>query len=324
MSKAPQTLQEAVIHFSDPENCREFMAGLRWPDGKPKCPACGSENVSYLPNAKLYKCFAKPAHEKAKFSLKVATIFEASPIGLEKWLPVMWMLVNCKNGISSWEIHRAIGVTQKTAWFMLQRGRLAMQNDLTGGKLGGEVEVDESFIGGKARNMHKAKRAQKITGTGGKDKTIVMGMMERGGEVRAMVVDNRKKRTVQKRVKDHVEAGSAIFSDELKSYEGLETEYQHAVINHAVEYVNGNVHTNSMENFWSLLKRGLHGTYVSVEPFHLFRYVDEQAFRFNNRRDKNDSDRFVEVMKQAVGKRLTYAELTGKTEAASAEEMEPF
>jgi transposase-like protein len=313
MSKAPKTLQEAVIHFADAENCREFMAKLRWPDGKPKCPACGSEDVSYLPNAKVYKCFAKPAHEKAKFSLKVATIFEASPIGLDKWLPVMWMLVNCKNGVSSWEIHRAVGVTQKTAWFMLQRGRLAMQDDRTGGKLNGEIEIDETFVGGKARNMHKGKRARVITGTGGKDKTVVMGMLERGGNVRAMVVDTRRKKELQSNIHVHVEAGAAIFTDELKSYDGLEDSFKHQVINHAVEYANGNVHTNGMENFWSLVKRQLHGTYISVEPFHLFRYIDEQAYRFNGRK-LTDSDRFIEVMKQAVGKRLTYAELTGKTE----------
>jgi transposase-like protein len=218
----------------------------------------------------VFKCYQK--HPCQKFSLKVGTIFEDSPIGLDKWLPVMWMLVNCKNGVSSWEIHRAIGVTQKTAWFMLQRGRLATQDKMTGGKLGGEVEVDETFIGGKARNMHKSKRDQVITGTGGKDKAVVMGMMERGGNVRAFVVDSRRKKELQKQVREHVEAGAAIFTDELKSYNGLETDYQHAVINHAVEYVNGNVHTNAMENFWSLLKHGLHGTYISVEPYHLFRY----------------------------------------------------
>jgi transposase-like protein len=204
-----------------------------------------------------------------------------------------------------------MGVTQKTAWFMLHRCRLAMQ-DLTGGKLGGEVEVDETFIGGKARNMHKDKRAAKITGTGGKDKEIALGMVERGGNVRVFHVDNRRKKALQTRIREHVEAGSAIFSDELKSYDGLENEYQHAVIDHAVEYVNGNVHTNTMENFWSLLKRGLHGTYVSVEPFHLFRYLDEQAFRYNNRKDMNDGERFTAAMKQIVGRRVTYKQLTGK------------
>ena len=306
----PKTLQQAIVYFADPEHCREFMTDLRWPDGKVLCPQCGSDNVKYLPNAPVFKCFAKPAHARQKFSLKVGTIFEDSPIGLEKWLPAMWFVVNCKNGISSWEVHRALGVTQKTAWFMLHRIRLAMQE--SGGLLCGEVEVDETFIGGKARNMHAKKRAEKITGTGGKDKAIAFGMVERGGRVRATAVDTRKKKDLQKHIRESVEAGAAIFSDELLSYEGLDDDYKHAVINHAVEYVNGNTHTNTIENFWSLLKRGLHGTYVSVEPFHLFRYIDEQAFRYNYRKELDDSDRFVMAMHNIVGKRLTYKELTGK------------
>jgi transposase-like protein len=240
---------------------------------------------------------------------------EDSPIGLDKWLPAMWMLQNAKNGISSCEIARALGITQKTAWFLLHRIRLAQQGKQGGGKLGGEVEVDETFIGGKARNMHKSKREQRITGTGGKDKTVVMGMIERGGEVRAFVVDNRKKKELQKHIHEQIEAGSAIFSDELKSYEGLEADYQHAVINHAIEYANGNVHTNGMENFWSLLKRALHGTYISVEPFHLFRYIDEESCRFSNR-SMNDAERFAVVVSSISGKRLTYAELTGKVDGA--------
>jgi transposase-like protein len=317
----PTTLQEAVIFYSDFENCRQFMISLRWPDGKVKCPRCGGGDVAYLPNARVFKCYQK--HPQQKFSLKVGTIFEDSPLGLDKWFPVMWLLVNCKNGVSSWEIHRAIGVTQKTAWFMLQRGRLAMQDSSAGGMLGGEVEVDETFIGGKARNMHRAKREAKIQGRGPEGKEIVFGMVERGGKVVAGHVDSRKKKGLQPLIRERVEAGTAIFSDELKSYEGLETDYQHAVINHAVEYVNGNVHTNTMENFWSLLKRGLHGTYISVEPFHLFRYLDEQAFRYNNRKDMNDSDRFLAVMKQIVGKRLTYKELIGKNEEPALE-TEPF
>ncbi len=311
---APTTLQQAMIFFADRENCYKFMVELRWPDGKPQCPRCESFNVDWLPNANLFKCYEK--HPRQKFSLKVGTIFEDSPIGLEKWLPAMWLLVNCKNGISSWETHRTLGVTQKTAWFMLHRLRLAMQSD-DGGLLGGEVEMDETFIGGKSRNMHKKKRAEKITGTGGKDKEIVFGMVERGGKVRASHVGTRTKNELQAIIREQVAAGSAIFSDELKSYDGLGDTYRHGVINHAIEYVNGNVHTNTMENFWSLLKRGLHGTYVSVEPYHLFRYIDEQAFRYNNRNDMNDGDRFVAAMKQITGKRLTYAELTGKTGEAS-------
>jgi transposase-like protein len=222
------------------------------------------------------------------------------------------MLVNAKNGISSWEVHRAMGVTQKTAWFMLQRCRLALQDERNGGKLYGEVEIDESFIGGKARNMHKDVKARKIVdGSGTDGKEIVLGMVERDGRVRAIHVPKRSKPVLQKHIREHVEADAAIFTDELKSYDGL-NEFRHEVINHAVAYVNGNVHTNTMENFWSLLKRGLHGTYVSVEPFHLFRYLDEQAFRYNNRQGMNDGERFTYAMRKVVGKRLTYAELTGK------------
>jgi transposase-like protein len=306
---APKTLQQAIRHFSAYDNCKDFMVALRWPDGRVTCPQCGSDHVTYLENARLWKCYGK--HERPKFSLKTGTIFEDSPLGLDKWLPVMWMLVNCKNGVSSWEIHRAMGVTQKTAWFMLQRARLATQGAF-GGKLSGEVEVDETFIGGKARNMHKGKRAEKITGRGPEGKAIVAAVLERHGEIRATVVESRRKKPLQTMVRENVEVGSNIYSDALKSYDGLQPDFEHQVIDHAVAYVDGQIHTNGCENFWSLLKRALKGTYVSVEPFHLFRYVDEQAFRYNNRQEMNDADRFATVMRQIVGKRLTYKELTGK------------
>ena len=250
------TLRDAILYFADFEHCRQFMIELRWPDGKVICPECGSERVAWLAKPRVWKCYI--GHPRPTFSLKTKTIFEDSPLPLEKWLPTAWLIINYKNGISNYEIHRGLGVTQKTAWFMLHRIRLAMQ-DGTFNKLGGEVEVDETFIGGKARNMHKSKRAEKITGTGGKDKEIAFGMVERGGKVVAGHVGSRTKKELQAIIRDWVEAGSAIFSDELKSYDGLESEYQHAVIDHAVEYVNGNVHTNTMENFWSLLKRGLTG-----------------------------------------------------------------
>jgi len=313
----PKTLQEAIVHFSDQVNCLNYLVARRpeWANGV-VCPTCGSDKVSFLQNQLRWQCSVH--HPKRQFSVKVGTIFEESPIGLDKWLAAMWMILNCKNGISSCEIHRALGVTQKTAWFMLHRIRLAQQGKM-GGKMGGnggEVEVDETFIGQKARNMHKAKRAEKIQGRGAQGKEIVFGMMERGGHVRVMHVEKRTKKELQSAIREHVEAGAAIFSDELLSYDGLESDYEHSVINHAVEYVNGNVHTNGMENFWSLLKRGLHGTYISVEPFHLFRYLDEQAFRFNNRK-LTDAERFDIGVREIVGKRLTYAELTGKLESSS-------
>ena len=228
---------------------------------------------------------------------------------MDKWFAALWLIVNCKNGISSYEIAKDLGVTQKTAWFMDHRIRFVLHSGSLG-KLSGEVEVDESFIGGKARNMH-LRRRQKIHKPGPHYKVAVMGMVERGGKVVAFPVGNRKKPELQKQVREHVEAGTAIFSDELKSYEGLEKDHQHAVIDHAVEYVCGNVHTNTMENFWSLLKRGLHGTYVSVEPFHLFRYIDEQAYGYNNRK-LTDAERFSIAVESIVGKRVTWDRLTGK------------
>ena len=239
---------------------------------------------------------------------------EESPLGLDKWMPAIWLLSSNRNGISSWELHRALGITQKSAWFMLQRIRLAMQDEQHGGKLGGpgaEIEADESFIGGKVRNMHKDRkmRAQKAGGQKG-DKTIVMGILERGGVVRTKVLDNRKKHAVQTELRKHVEADSTVYTDALQSYSDM-PDYQHQVIDHALEYVRGNVHTNGLENFWSCLKRTIGGTYVSVEPFHLFRYLDEQAFRFNNRLPMGDEDRFSYLVRKIVGKRLTYAQLIG-------------
>jgi transposase-like protein len=229
----------------------------------------------------------------------------------------MWLVVNYKNGVSIYEIHRAIGVTQKSAWFMDHRIRVAL-GMATPDKFSGHVEADETFIGGKARNMHAAKRARRITGTGGKDRTAVMGILERGkdgtSKIRTAVIPNRKKKAIQAEVKRHVEAGSALYSDALKSYDGLERDYAHQVIDHAEKYVEGNVHTNGLENFWSLLKRAISGAYVSVEPFHLFCYLDEQAYRFNNRK-MTDGERFSAAVSGIAGKRLTFDQLTGKTEA---------
>ncbi|HKD10010.1 MAG TPA: IS1595 family transposase [Bryobacteraceae bacterium] len=314
MASDPKTLLDAVQYFSNYENCKEWMVALRWPNGV-KCPRCGSDHVVFLENAKAWKCYAK--HPQAKFTLKTGTIYEDSPLGLDKWLPATWMIVNDKNGISSWELHRALGVTQKTAWFMLHRIRLAMQDEGHGGKLCGEIEVDETYIGGKARNMRKGDKARKMQGKrGGSDggnKTIVLGILERKGIVRATVIPDRKKATIKPVVKQTVQQGSELNTDEHEDGWYGADEYAHNVVNHLQTYVDGSVHTNGLENFWSLLKRGINGTYVSVEPFHLFRYVDEQAFRYNNRgAGMNDYMRFRYVMRKIVGKRLTYDQLTGK------------
>jgi transposase-like protein len=312
-ASAPKTLQQAILWFADYANCHDVMVAVRWPDGVVKCPRCGSERVTYLDKARVWKCYEK--HPLAKFSLKVGTVFEDSPLPLQKWLPALWLLTNCKNGISSYELARALGVTQKTAWFMLSRLRLALQDD-TKPKMRGEVEIDETFIGGKARNMHAAKKKrlgikQHRSMVG---KVAVMGLLERhgvnGSQVRLARVPGVRKEHLMPHIQKHIMPGSTVHTDSLPSYQILDNEYVHNVIDHAEKYVDGAVHTNGLENFWSLLKRAIKGTYVSVEPFHLFRYLDEQAFRFNLRRD-NDSERFDSAVKGVVGRRLTYKALIG-------------
>jgi transposase-like protein len=312
-----KTLQQAIVHFADYENCRKFMVFMRWPDGVVKCPICEATKLTWLAKARVYRCYTD--HPRKKFSLKTGTIFEDSPIALEKWLPALWLLSNCKNGISSYELARDLGVTQKTAWFMLHRIRLAMQSDpiLRMGQEGGPVEADETFIGGKPKNMH-LKRRLAIGSAPLANKTVVMGMLDRETrQVRAKVVPNVQRGVLMNEILDQVARWSRVYTDAHKGYNGLLLSgYLHQFVNHTTEYVRGEVHTNGMENFWSLLKRGLNGTYVAVEPFHLSRYVDEQMFRYNNRstteNPMNDVDRFMLAVSQITGKRLTYAELTGK------------
>jgi len=322
MADAPKTLQEAIQYYSDPEVCIQAVAKLRWPDGVPVCPACGHKEHYYLKSQRRWKC--KECWKQ--FSVKVGTIFEDSPIGLDKWLVVMWMLVNCRNGVSSYEAARAIGVTQKSGWFMLQRIRLAMQERRVGfTKIGGpnnEIEVDETFIGGQKRNMHRDKAIRYEARGGSKGKAIVQGIFDRETrKVRATIVPDVKRETLQSEVLSHVKYGSTVYSDNAVAYDKLNWRYIHEVVNHAEKYVEGRVHTNSLENFWSLLKRNLSGTYVAVEPFHLERYLDEQVFRFNNRKDGDrkvtDAERFERVLSQIANRRLTYAELTGKAGAAT-------
>jgi transposase-like protein len=319
MPKEPKSLQEAIIYFSNPDNCVDYLALRRWPDGNVVCPTCGSDKVKYNADRRWWQCSSH--HAKRQFSVKVGTVMEDSAIPLDKWLTAMWLLTNCKNGISSYEVARDLRITQKSAWFMLHRIRLALQDDFFGSKLGGEVEVDETYIGGKARNMHLSAKERRITGRVQDDKTTVMGFLECGGKIRTAVVKDRYKHTLQPQVEKHVEAGTTVYTDALYGYQGLRDQFNHQVIDHALQYVDGRVHTNGLENFWSLLKRGIGGTYVSVEPFHLFRYLDEQMFRFNNRATKdkrlNDADRFDMTVKQIMGKRLTFAQLTGKEGAGT-------
>jgi len=323
MASEPKTLQEAILYFKDPDNCISYLVARRWPDGVVVCPTCLRTDVTFVPARRVWQC--KTRHPKAQFSIKVGTIFEDSAISLDKWLMAMWMIANCKNGISSYEIARDLGITQKSAWFVLHRIRLAMKpfDDGTklGGPTGGAVEVDEAFVGGKLGNMHKgrADAIRRLRGTGEYEgphdnKTAVLGMLDRESrEVRAKVVPNVKRETLQNEILKNVKYGSAVYTDEAVAYDLLRRRYIHETVNHVESYVNGQVHTNCLENFWSLMKRNLAGTYVAVEPFHLDRYLDEQVFRFNNRKYKSDAERFSKVVAQIVGKRITYKELTGKT-----------
>jgi transposase-like protein len=310
LTETPKTLLQAIAYFSDAERAFQAAVAFRWPSGTVICPRCHSRKHSFISTRRIWHCKGC----KKQFTVKVGTIFEDSAISMDKWMLAMWLVVNCKNGISSYEIARHLGVTQKTAWFMAHRIRKSLQSNsfakLGGG--GGSVEVDETFIGGKARNMHLAQRQRRIHGTGATDKAKVLGFLERGGEVRAMVVPSRRKHVLQPEVMKQVAAGAALYTDALPSYTGLKAHYAHEVIDHATAYVDGKVHTNGLENFWSLLKRGINGTYVSVEPFHLFRYLDEQTFRYNNRGQEHDGDRFALAMSHVGGKRLTYSQLTGK------------
>jgi len=313
-----KSLIEAVRYFADPDVCLEFMVAVRFPDGV-VCQVCGAKDPAFLANQRVWQC--KNKHEHRQFTIKKNSIMEDSPLPLQKWLPAIWLLTNCKNGISSYELARDLKVCQKTAWFMLHRIRTAMQDE-SGGTIGGEVEVDETFIGGKARFMHKDKRAKKIKGTGGMGKVAVMGLLARHGDgkghstVKTAVLNSRKKGELDALVREHVEAGSEVFTDELASYNDLAPDYVHNVINHAEAYARGNIHTNGIENFWSLVKRAIRGTYVSVEPFHLFRYLDEEAFRFNERKHEGgDAGRFLEVCRSLFGKRLMYKELIGEVPA---------
>ncbi|SRR5260221_7369194 len=307
--RVPETLLEAINYFADRQIALDFVVSLRWPGGV-TCPHCQSKEVGFLKTRLIWKCRGC----KKQFSAKVGTIFEDSPLGLDKWLPAMWLVANCKNGISSYEIGRSLGVTQKTAWFMLHRIRLAMQTR-TFEQMGGDVEIDETFIGGRAKYMHRSRRLRTLNHkTGWSGKAIVMGLLERNTEkgksrVKVRMVQNTKRRSLFAEIKDGIAPGSNVYTDKLRSYEGLGREYVHGVIDHAERYVDGKIHTNGLENFWGLLKRSIRGTYISVEPFHLFRYLDEQAFRFNQRKD-TDAGRFVRALSAIVGRRLTYRNLT--------------
>ena len=320
--EAPKTLLEAIQYFSDEQVCIDTVAAMRWMDGV-RCGYCDADQPYYLKTQKRWKC----RKCRKQFSVKVNSIFEDSPISLKKWLPALWLIVNCKNGISSYELARDLGVTQKTAWFMLQRLRLALKAGgiVKLGGTGGPVEVDETFIGGLPKNMHEDKRlALKVGMNGYAEKTAVVGMLDRDTrQVRAQVVPNVKRETLQNAILAGIEKQSTVYTDGWAGYDNLAAkDFVHDTVNHLNEYVRGQVHTQGIENFWSLMKRGLKGTYVAVEPFHLDRYLDEQVFRFNHRATRDnpltDLDRFLVALSQVANKRLTYAELTGKVSTTQA------
>jgi len=309
----PKTLREAIIHYSNEQTCHDLMVAIRFPNGL-ACVHCGdTKSVKYLETVKRFKCYSC----RKQFSLKTGTVLEDSPISFTKWLPAFWLLTSAKNGISSCELARSLGVTQKTAWFMLHRIRHIMQTG-TFEKMSGAVEADETFIGGLEKNKHESKKLH--AGRGPVGKTIVLGVLERAedeeakSQVRAKVIQDRAEKTLKAEIKKEVTAFSELYTDAWKGYRGLSPEYIHKFVDHAVNYAIGQVHTNGLENFWTLLKRCLKGTYISVEPFHLFRYLDEQVFRFNNR-GENDRGRFLLALGSIGGKRLTYAELTKSYEA---------
>lgn len=307
MDSVPQTLLEAVRYFSKPPHCNDFMREIKWPGGKITCPKCGNDSCKELPT-RLGTIKCNRASCQKQFSFKVGTLFEDSPLGLDKWFAAVWSIANCKNGISSHELGRAIGVTQRTAWFMLHRIRKAMESD-TFQKLGGEVESDETYVGGKAKNMHKRKREATILGRGAVNKTPVQLIVQRKGQARTFVVRQTDAETLRGNILRNVERGTPLYTDESTSYTGLQAVYQHSVVNHSGgEFVREAAHTNTAENFFSLLKRAIKGTYVAVAPWHLFRYCEEQGFRFNGRQ-LNDARRFLLLLRGVVGKRLTYRQL---------------
>lgn len=304
----PKTLMAAVRYFADRRVCSEYLKGIKWPDGNITCPTCGCDSVHELSTRPgLMKCNRRACQKQ--FSLKRGTIMEDSPLGLDVWFTAIWAIANCKNGISSHELARACGITQKSAWFVLHRIRKAMETDEFQ-KLEGTIEVDETYIGGEAANMHKDRREQAVTGRGGVDKDIVQGILQRDGPVRTFHVDDTTGLTLRGNVKQNVERGATVYTDAHASYTALSDTYQHASIDHAREYVREACHINGMENFWSLLKRGLKGTYIHVASFHLFRYCAEQCFRFNHRK-LTDGGRFHKLMGRLAGK-LSWRMLTGE------------
>jgi transposase-like protein len=312
--KTPRTLIEAIRMYADPEVARLYFASVRWPNGV-ACPrlGCGSADVRAIAG-KRPRWICREC--KNDFTAKTGTIFEDSPIGFDRWLPALWILTNTKNGTSSCELAKDLGVTQKTAWFMFHRIRAGMASG-TFEKLRGPVEADETYIGGKATSTRVNPETGNLMPTGAQEnKTIVMGIVERKGSVRAFVIEDTLRATLHDKIKEHVTKNSTVYTDGWKAYQKL-IGYAHFVINHDERFVDGRIHTNNIENFWTLLKRTVKGTYICPRPWQLLRYVDAQAFRYNAR-ELNDGERFTLTVKGADGKRLTYKNLTKTVNATQA------
>lgn len=308
----PETLLEAVRQFADPIAAHDYFVSKRWPNGV-ACPrmGCGSADVTYL-GPKYLRWNCKDC--KRQFTAKVGTIFEDSPIGFDKWLPAIWLIASNRNGISSCELARGLQITQKSAWFMLHRIRAMMAYGAVT-ELTGIVEADETWIGGKRENLPKAKRRTTTAegrGSSYDSKTGVFGMVERKGRVRAFVMASKKGTSEELRpiMRESIHHSATVYTDAATHYVHLDEDFlYHESVNHSLdEYVRGAVHTNTIENFWSVLKRMLAGTYIAVRPKHLGAYLDEEIFRYNER-ENTDGPRFVTVVRNADGRRLTYKAL---------------
>jgi transposase-like protein len=317
----PDSLLEATRYYADLDRCQALLVQARWPNGV-VCPTCGASGnkIGYLAAQRRWQCYNR--HPRRQFSVKVGTIFEDSPITLDKWFVAIWLITAAKNGVSSYEIHRSIKVTQKTAWFMLHRIRLAMACGSFDKKLTGEVEIDETYVGGKLSNMHKHRQERVRSQSRGRwaGKVAVMGLLDRHGndgtsQVRTRIVQGTKRKELYGVICENVADQSNIYTDALPSYASMNSRFVHEFIDHSEAYVRERVHTNGLENFWSLLKRAVKGTYVAVDPMHLFRYVDEQAFRFTKRKG-TDASRFAEALLSVTGRRITYKEWIGAAEPA--------
>ncbi len=292
--------------FKDEQTCRDYLAKLRWVNGKANCPYCKSKKVYKIENGKRFKCANKECHKK--FSVTVGTIFENTKIPLRKWFIAIYLITSHKKGISSCQLARDLGITQKSAWFVLHRVREMLKEKLPQ-SLEGVVEIDETYVGGKQSNKHKSKRIGK---QGAHSKTPVVGLVQREGKVRSKAVESGKAKDVVPVMLKNVKPGAVVITDENGMYKNLNGYYQHHSVNHsAEEYVRGSIYTNTIEGYFSLLKRGIIGIYHHVSDKHLSRYLDEFNYRYNAKEDTQE-ERFAEAIFQSDGRRLKYENLIQK------------